>query len=41
MQQLQTLDYIVFFFYFILVSGYGYWIYQRKKTTTESTKDFF
>jgi SSS family solute:Na+ symporter len=41
MQQLQTLDYIVFFFYFIVVSGYGYWIYQRKKTTTESTKDFF
>ena len=41
MQQLQTLDYIVFFFYFILVSGYGYWIYQRKKSTTESTQDFF
>jgi SSS family solute:Na+ symporter len=41
MQQLQTLDYFVFFFYFILVSGYGYWIYQRKKTNVESTKDFF
>ena len=41
MQQLQTLDYIVFFFYFILVSGYGYWIYQRKKTPNESTQDFF
>src|ERR1700709_2746456 len=41
MQQLQTLDYIVFFFYFILVSGYGYWIYQRKKSTTASTQDFF
>jgi len=41
MQQLQTLDYVVFFFYFILVSGYGYWIYQRKKTPNESTQDFF
>lgn len=41
MQQLQTLDYVVFFFYFIMVSGYGYWIYQRKKSNTESTKDFF
>ena len=41
MQQLQTLDYLVFFFYFIMVSGYGYWIYQRKKSKTESTKDFF
>nr|WP_295932259.1 sodium/solute symporter [uncultured Dyadobacter sp.] len=41
MQQLQTLDYVVFFFYFILVSGYGYWIYQRKKSNVESTKDFF
>ena len=41
MQQLQTLDYVVFFFYFIVVSGYGYWIYQRKKSKVESTKDFF
>ena len=41
MQQLQTLDYIVFFFYFILVSGYGYWICQRKKSNVASTKDFF
>ncbi len=41
MQQLQTLDYLVFFFYFIMVSGYGYWIYQRKRSKVESTKDFF
>lgn len=41
MQQLQTLDYVVFFFYFIVVSGYGYWIYQRKRSKVESTKDFF
>ena len=41
MHQLQTLDYIVFFFYFIVVSAYGYWIYQRKKSNVASTKDFF
>ena len=41
MQKLQTLDYLVFFFYFIVVAGYGYWIYNRKKSKETSTKDFF
>jgi SSS family solute:Na+ symporter len=41
MQKLQTLDYSVFFFYFIVVAGYGYWIYNRKKTKEASTQDFF
>lgn len=41
MHQLHTLDYIVFLLYFISVAGYGYWIYQRKKTAETSTKDFF
>ncbi|WP_373512619.1 sodium/solute symporter [Persicitalea sp.] len=41
MQQLQTLDYVVFFFYFIIVAGYGYWIYHRKKNDAASTTDFF
>ncbi|MFB9293834.1 sodium/sugar symporter [Persicitalea jodogahamensis] len=41
MQQLQTLDYVVFFFYFIIVAGYGYWIYHRKKSEAASTTDFF
>nr|WP_299419092.1 sodium/solute symporter [uncultured Emticicia sp.] len=41
MQKLQTLDYLVFLFYFIVVAGYGYWIYNKKKTTETSTKDFF
>ena len=41
MQKLQTLDYLVFLFYFIIVAVYGYWIYQRKKSTESSTKDFF
>ncbi len=41
MQQLQTLDYVVFFVYFIIVAGYGYWIYNRKKNEAASTTDFF
>lgn len=41
MQKLQTLDYFVFLFYFILVSGYGYWIYKKKQAKQTSTKDFF
>lgn len=41
MQKLQTLDYLVFLFYFIIVAGYGYWIYNKKKSAQTSTKDFF
>ncbi|MCU0392309.1 MAG: sodium/solute symporter [Thermoflexibacter sp.] len=40
-QGLQTLDYLVFIFYFIIVAGYGYWIYQKKKAKEVSSKDFF
>src|SRR5215467_14144509 len=41
MQKLQIADYLVFFFYFIVVAGYGYWIYRRKKKESLDTKDFF
>lgn len=41
MNKLQIADYIVFFIYFIAVSAYGYYIYQRKKAATTSSKDFF
>ena len=41
MHQLQTADYIVFFLYFIIISGYGYYIYQKKKSATTSSTDFF
>ena len=40
-KQLETLDYIVFLVYFVVVATYGYWIYQRKKTQEESSTDFF
>ncbi|HEY9006822.1 sodium/sugar symporter [Ohtaekwangia sp.] len=41
MRQLQTIDYVVFLIYFVIVAGYGYWIYQRKKKTSTDSKDFF
>lgn len=34
-------DYLVFVTYFVIVSGYGYWVYQRKKRVVTDTKDFF
>ena len=40
-QGLETKDYIVFLFYFIVVSFYGYWVYQRKKKKEADSKDFF
>ena len=40
-QGLQTLDYLVFLFYFIVVAGYGYWIYKRKQSKLASSNDFF
>jgi SSS family solute:Na+ symporter len=42
MNQLQTKDYLVFLFYFIVVAGYGYWVYRRKKKATISAShDYF
>src|SRR5215213_6200974 len=39
--QLATKDILVFLLYFVIVSLYGYWIYQRKKNTHNDSKDFF
>jgi len=41
MHTLQPADYIVFFIYFIAISAYGYYIFQKKKSKTASSKDFF
>ncbi|TCD03799.1 sodium/sugar symporter [Pedobacter psychroterrae] len=41
MNHLDILDYVVFFIYFITIAGYGYYIYHKKKTTSNSAKDFF
>src|SRR5690606_29521730 len=34
-------DYIVFLFYFLIVAGYGLYIYYKKKAKTASSKDYF
>lgn len=39
--KLQSLDYLVFLVYFLIVAGYGYWIYRRKRTAEASSSDFF
>ncbi|MEJ7830092.1 MAG: sodium/solute symporter [Segetibacter sp.] len=42
MKSLQTADYIVFLVYFVIVSAYGYYIYQKKKKATVSAShDYF
>ena len=41
MSYLQLPDIIIFLIYFVIVAGYGYWIYKRKKKAESDTKDFF
>ena len=41
MHTLQVADYVVFFIYFLVVSCYGYYIYQKKKSVNTSSTDFF
>jgi len=41
MSTLHTYDYIVFLFYFIIVSAYGFYIYYKKKSATADSKDYF
>src|SRR5687768_4756343 len=41
MHELHFADYAVFFFYFIIVSGYGIYIYNRKKAKLVNSRDFF
>lgn len=38
---LQTQDYIVFIIYFLLVAGYGFWVYRRKKAGPTNSTQFF
>ena len=41
MHELHSADYAVFFFYFIIVSGYGFYIYHRKKKLQMDSREFF
>src|SRR5688572_976546 len=38
---LTTLDILVFLFYLVGVSGYGYYVYKSKQKAEQSTKDYF
>ncbi|NCA22344.1 MAG: sodium transporter, partial [Crocinitomicaceae bacterium] len=41
MNTLQSLDYAVFFVYFIVIVGYGLFVYYRKKKATLDSNDYF
>src|SRR5450432_1627475 len=41
MQLLRFPDYMVFLIYFLIVSFYGWWIYNRKKSLQANSKDYF
>lgn len=41
MNHLRLPDYVVFFIYFIIVSGYGYRVYHKKKSKEMNSGDFF
>src|SRR6478736_5460602 len=42
MNNLATKDIIVFILYFILIAGYGYWIYRKKKkASVTASHDYF
>jgi len=42
MNSLQTKDYLVFLFYFIVVASYGLWVYRKKKSASASAShDYF
>lgn len=41
MGNLATLDIVIFLIYFVVVAGYGIWIYNRKKSASSGSKDYF
>jgi SSS family solute:Na+ symporter len=41
MNILHTKDYIVFIIYFLIVALYGWWVYNKKKAASASSKDYF
>lgn len=42
MNSLSSLDMVIFVIYFILVAGYGYWVYhKKKKASITASHDFF
>lgn len=38
---LETIDYLIFLVYFVIVAVYGFWIYKHKGKQSADSKDFF
>src|SRR5215218_4165382 len=41
MSKFATIDYVIFVVYFIIVSGYGFWVYHRDRNVNAESKDYF
>lgn len=41
MQTLSNKDYIVFLLYFVIIAGYGWWIYTKKRKAVSNSSDYF
>ncbi|MDB5263158.1 MAG: sodium transporter [Adhaeribacter sp.] len=41
MNKFATIDYVIFVVYFIVVSGYGFWVYHRDRNVNADSKDYF
>src|ERR1700754_1439894 len=41
LKHISTADLLVFFIYFIIVASYGYFVYRRKRTETNSSSHSF
>lgn len=38
---MQSIDYIIFLIYFVVIAGYSFWIYNRKRSKETSSTDYF
>lgn len=41
MHTFSTTDFLVFFVYFVIIVGYGYWIFKRKQKESLNSQDYF
>lgn len=41
MEKFALIDYVIFFVYFFVVAGYGYWIYRKKTSKDQTSQDYF
>jgi len=41
MSKFATIDYVIFVVYFIVVAGYGLWVYHRDRNVNADSKDYF